>query len=112
MGAKGGRGSSRYLHDRVADAAADRGRNGGWRTIERALEFAEALRSQPNCIVLSPGDRHWQMFTRICREADARGDLVPDAYLAALAIESGSQLVSTDRDFARFGDLDWRPPTV
>ena len=80
--------------------------------LERALEFAEALRSQPNCIVLSPGDRHWSIFTRLCRDGDARGNLVPDAYLAALAIESGSELVSTDRDFARFADLDWRPPPV
>ncbi len=80
--------------------------------LERALEFAEALRSQPNCIVLSPGDRHWSIFTRLCRDGDARGNLIPDAYLAALAIESGSQLVSTDRDFARFADLDWRPPPM
>ncbi len=78
--------------------------------LEGALEFAEALRSQPNCIVLAPGDRHWSIFTRLCREGDARGNLVPDAYLAALAIESGSELVTTDRDFARFDDLDWRPP--
>ena len=80
--------------------------------IEQALEFAEALRSQPNCIVLAPGERHWSIFTRLCVEGDARGNLVPDAYLAALAIESGSELVTTDRDFARFDDLDWRPPQV
>lgn len=80
--------------------------------LERALEFAEALRAQPNCVVLSPGDRHWSIFTRLCREGDARGNLVPDAYLAALAVESGSQLVSTDRDFARFEDLDWRAPPL
>lgn len=80
--------------------------------LEGALEFAEALRSQPNCIVLAPGDRHWSIFTRLCREGDARGNLVPDAYLAALAIESGSELVTTDRDFARFEDLDWRTPPV
>lgn len=80
--------------------------------LEQALEFAEALRSQPNCVVLAPGDRHWSIFTRLCREGDARGNLVPDAYLAALAVESGSQLVSTDRDFARFEDLDWRAPPL
>jgi toxin-antitoxin system PIN domain toxin len=78
--------------------------------LENAIEFAEALRSQPNCIVLAPGERHWSVFVRLCREGDARGNLVPDAYLAALAIESGSELVSTDRDFARFDGLDWRPP--
>lgn len=75
-----------------------------------ALQFAEALRSQPNAVVINPGDRHWSIFTRLCREADVRGNLVPDAYLAALAIESGSELVTTDRDFSRFQDLRWRPP--
>jgi len=80
--------------------------------LERALEFAEALRSQPNCMLLAPADRHWSIFTRLCREGDARGNLVPDAYLAALAIESGSELVSSDRDFARFEDLDWRVPPM
>ena len=44
-------------------------------------------------------------FWRLCREADARGNLVPDAYLAALAIESGSELVTADRDFRRFSGL-------
>jgi len=78
--------------------------------LGQALEFAEALRSQPNCFVLAPGDRHWSIFTRLCRAADARGNLVADAYLAALAIESGSELLTTDRDFARFERLDWRPP--
>lgn len=75
-----------------------------------ALEFAEALRSQPNAIVIAPGERHWQIFLRLCREAEAKGNLIPDAYLAALAIESGSELISTDRDFSRFPSLRWRPP--
>lgn len=80
--------------------------------LEQALEFTEALRSQPNCVVVAPGERHWRIFTRLCRAGDARGNLVPDAYLAALAVESGSELVSTDRDFARFEDLHWSPPTA
>jgi len=80
--------------------------------LEQALEFAEALRSQPNCIVLSPGDRHWSIFTRLCREGEARGNLVPDAYSAAMAIESGSRLISTDHDFARFAELEWGVPPL
>jgi len=48
----------------------------------------------------------------MCREGSARGNLVSDAYLAALAIESGSELVTTDRDFARFPGLRWRHPCV
>ncbi len=78
--------------------------------IERALEFADALRAQPNCVVLEPGSRHWAIFTHLCRRTPARGNLVPDAYLAALAIETGSDFVSTDRDYARFAGLRWHPP--
>lgn len=78
--------------------------------LERALEFVEALRAQPNCVRIVPGERHWDIFTRLCRDADARGNLVPDAYHAALAIESGSEWVTIDRDFSRFPGLKWRPP--
>jgi toxin-antitoxin system PIN domain toxin len=70
--------------------------------LEKSLEFVEALRVQPNVLVLSSGRRHWGIFIRLCREANARGNLIPDAFLAALAIESGSEWVTTDRDFARF----------
>lgn len=78
--------------------------------LESALAFVEALRSEPNAVFLSPGARHWDIFTRICRAAGARGNLVPDAYLAALAIENGSELVTADRGFARFPGLSWRHP--
>ncbi len=77
-----------------------------------ALDFAEAVRSQPNCISISPGERHWSIFTRLCRECETRGNLIPDAFLAALAIESGSELITTDRDFSRFPGLRWRPPPI
>lgn len=59
---------------------------------------------------MSPGERHWEIFTRLCRSARARGNLVPDAYLAALAIESGTEWITTDRDYARFPGLRWRHP--
>jgi toxin-antitoxin system PIN domain toxin len=78
--------------------------------IESALAFAEVLRSQPNALPLAPGPRHWGIFERLCRDAGVRGNLVPDAYLAALAIEHGAELVTTDRDFARFPGLRWRTP--
>jgi hypothetical protein len=75
-----------------------------------ALEFLEPIRTRPNCVLLSPGARHWEIFCRLCKEADAKGNLVPDAYLAALAIESGSEWITTDRDYARFSGLRWRHP--
>jgi toxin-antitoxin system PIN domain toxin len=78
--------------------------------IEPALQFAEALRSQPTSIVVAPGPRHWAIFVDLCRRTPARGNLIPDAYLAALTIESGSELISTDRDYSRFAGLRWRPP--
>jgi len=80
--------------------------------LSDALEFVKAVRAQPNCVIVAPADRHWSIFTRLCREADTRGNLIPDAYLAALAIESGCELVSTDRDFSRFPDLRWRVPNA
>ena len=78
--------------------------------IEAALAFTEALRTQPNCVPVEPGQRHWDIFTRLCRTAGVKGNLVPDAYLAALAIESGSEWITTDRDCSRFLDLRWRHP--
>jgi len=78
--------------------------------VERAIGFVEALRSQPNRVTIAPGQRHWDIFTSLCREAGARGNLVADAYLAALAIESGSEWITADRGYARFPGLRWRHP--
>jgi len=79
-------------------------------SLVEAIAFADALRSAPNSVPLAAGGRHWEIFTRLCREVEAKGNLVPDAYLAALAIESGCEWVTTDRDFARFPGLRWRHP--
>lgn len=78
--------------------------------LEEALRLASELRSQPNCVVVAPGARHWEIFTHLCRVAGAKSNLVPDAYLAALAIESGSEWITTDRDYSRFPGLRWRHP--
>jgi toxin-antitoxin system PIN domain toxin len=79
-------------------------------SLEEVLGFCEVLLGQPHCVVVQPGDVHWDIFTRLCREADARGNLVPDAWLAAMAIEAGCEWVTLDRDFSRFPGLKWRPP--
>lgn len=78
--------------------------------IGDAIAFADTLRAEPNAIVVSPGPRHWELFTGLCRDVKAKGNLVPDAWLAALAIESGCELVTADRDFSRFPGLRWRHP--
>lgn len=79
-------------------------------TTASALDFTASLRNRPNCTPIRSGSGHWDIFTRLCRETNARGNLVPDAYLAALAIESGCEWITTDRDFARFQGLRWRHP--
>ena len=60
--------------------------------------------------MLAPGARHWSTFTRLCQEVGARGNLIPDAYLAALAIETGSEWITTDGDYHRFSGLRVRHP--
>lgn len=78
--------------------------------LATALAFVAQLREQPNCVLVQPGPRHWDIFQRLCTEAGVKGNLVPDAYLAALAIESGCEWITTDGDFSRFPDLTWRHP--
>ena len=78
-----------------------------------ALEYVDAIRGFDHCVELRPGDRHWKIFTKLCEQAETRGDLVSDAYHAALAIESGSEWITLDSDFARFPGLKWgRPPLL
>ncbi len=79
-------------------------------THDQAFAFVGSLLAHPNALLLNPGRDHVRLFEESCRAADARGDLVADAYLAALAIETGAELVSADRDFARFPGLRWRSP--
>ncbi len=75
-----------------------------------AFAFVEEVRRQPNCVQIAPGPRHWEIFTRLCQSSGAKGNLVPDAYLAALAIESGNWWIATDRGFSRFPGLTWCHP--
>ena len=79
-------------------------------SLDTAVSFVDELRATPNVVRLAPADRHWRIFTRLCRDTDARGNLVPDAYLAAMVIESGATWYSDDRGFSRFAGLDWRHP--
>jgi uncharacterized protein len=78
--------------------------------IDTALEFVKALLARPNCLEVRPGPRHWEIFTELCAATAATGNHVPDAYLAALAIESGSEWITTDGGFSRFDGLRWRHP--
>ncbi len=78
--------------------------------LKDALSFVNQIRSLTNCVIVAPHDRHWDIFTNLCKDANAKGNLIPDAYYAALAIETGSEWVTTDRDFSRFKGLRWSSP--
>lgn len=78
--------------------------------LTTALSEANRLRSHAGVVTLSPGPAHWEIFERLCRSADARGNLVADAQHAALAVEHGATWISKDRDFARFPELRWQHP--
>jgi len=78
--------------------------------LDEALRFCNLLLDQSQCTIIQPGERHWEIFTRLCTQADARGNMVPDAWFAALAIESGCEWITLDRDYARFSQLRWRVP--
>ena len=78
---------------------------------EQAFAVIDTWLSHPHVSLLSPGPRHWEILRELSDEAAARGDLLMDAHLAALAIENGAELCSADTDFARFPRLKWTDPT-
>ena len=77
---------------------------------EDALAIVESWLDRPNVVTLTPGDDHWRILKGLVADAGTGGNLTTDAHLAALAIEHGCQLCSTDSDFARFARLDWVNP--
>jgi uncharacterized protein len=79
-------------------------------TIEEAFAFCGNLLRQPHCEIVEPGERHWEVFQRLCIDTDTRGPRVADAWFAALAIEWGCDWITLDRDYARFPGLKWRVP--
>ena len=72
--------------------------------------FCRTIVEQPNATLVVPGQRHWTIFEMLCTECRATGNLVQDAWFAALAIESGCEWITEDRDYARFSGLQWRAP--
>jgi len=79
-------------------------------TLEEATAAVTCWLDRPNVSILDPGERHWTILAELLRTAQARGSLVMDAHLAALTIEHGAMLYSTDRDFSRFPGLKWKNP--
>ena len=78
--------------------------------IEAALDIVAAWLEQPSVTVVHPGPRHVEMLRDLLLPVGTGGNLASDAHLAALALEHGAELCSSDHDFARFRPLKWRNP--
>lgn len=78
--------------------------------LPEALSFVEDLRKRRAVRIAAPGPEHWKIFAELLSRYEATGNLIPDAYHAALAIEHGYEWISLDRGFARYTILDWRHP--
>ena len=78
--------------------------------LDYALEFLDSLLERENHLEMEPGERHWKLFAALCRRIGAKGNDIPDAYLAALALEMGTELITADLGFSRFPGLKWKHP--
>ena len=79
-------------------------------TVDAAFDVVDAWLQQPSVTVPEPTTRHLQTMRDLISPLGAGGNLTSDAYLAALAVEHGAELCSSDNDFARFNRLRWRNP--
>jgi toxin-antitoxin system PIN domain toxin len=77
---------------------------------DRALDVVDAWLARPCVTVVHPGERHAAVLRRLLTPLGMAGNLVSDAHLAAIAIEHGADLCSSDTDFARFAGLRWVDP--
>jgi len=79
-------------------------------SLDQALSCVQRWLDLPCTRIIYPTTRHWAVFRRLLIEGQAVANLVTDAHLAALAIEHGCELMSTDTDFSRFPGVKWRNP--
>lgn len=79
-------------------------------SIDEALRAYDDIRTRGQCRWLTPGEKHWSIFAKLCKVTRAHSKLVNDAWLAALALEHGCELISADSDFSKFPGLRWRHP--
>ena len=81
-------------------------------SIDEAASIVASWLAQPNAAIVEPSDRHWEILAGLLQDGQATGPLVMDAALAAIALEHGATLYTTDRDFARFPRLKVTNPLV
>jgi toxin-antitoxin system PIN domain toxin len=79
-------------------------------SIDEAIEAVSSWLVQPSAGILEPGERHWSILTELLKESQVKGPRVTDAAMAALAIEHGATLYTTDHGFSRYGGLKWENP--
>jgi toxin-antitoxin system PIN domain toxin len=79
-------------------------------SLDQALSRVQSWLDQPCTRIIHPTERHWIVFQKMLVEGQAVANLVTDAHLAALAIEHGCELISTDTDFSRFPGVKWKNP--
>ncbi len=79
-------------------------------SLRQAYDRVQSWLDQPCIRIVNPTQRHWPVFGELLLQGQAAGNLVTDAHLAALAIQHGCELNSTDSDFSRFPGLRWQNP--
>src|SRR5665213_949869 len=79
-------------------------------SLDEVFAFADYLLGQPNCKIVEPGARHWDIFRSLSLATNTGGRRVSDNWYAALAIEWDCEWITFDRDYARFPGLKWRTP--
>jgi toxin-antitoxin system PIN domain toxin len=79
-------------------------------TPEQAIEVVDGWLALPAVAAIAPGEEHWRILRSLLGASGTAGNLTTDAHLAALAMEHGCELCSTDSDFGRFSGLRWHNP--
>jgi uncharacterized protein len=79
-------------------------------TLKQAIARVQSWLDQPCIRVIRPTEQHWRIFQQMLIGGRAAANLVTDAHLAAIALEHGCELITTDSDFARFPKLKWSNP--
>ena len=79
-------------------------------SLDQAVARVESWINHPSTRIVQPTEQHWTVFREMLAESQAVANLVTDAHLAALAMEHGCEIASTDGDFSRFRHVKWRNP--
>lgn len=75
-------------------------------TVEQALDYVNGWLQQPCVMPLNPGERHWAILNKLLMTTGSAGNLTNDAHLAAIAIEHGYVIASSDNDYKRFDGVE------